>query len=250
MNKFSLFWIGIFIYLPTATASSQELTKEEARKMIAGNAVLSAGQNYVRRTTCSFDKEGDPMGCCGEIPIGRHQLNLNTEDLTRFLNRFEKVGLVKITPVNTQTGNVWQDLAAMGNNPMGATVNVELASGIDPNHLGTIMKRNPSTGEITNGQCFKFGKVQIVDVVRFDKIRGTGQDGISFDAYLIQGIYTLEPSYFESRFDPQIETRRKFQAVYKFDPFSKRWGLLVGQGVGVSEQFDARRFANALNGER
>jgi hypothetical protein len=240
----------IFAVMSISTsAASQELTMDEARNLVAASPMLNVGYNYVERTSCTFDKDRKITGCCGKIPLGRHQLNMNTESLTRFLISFEKVGLVKMTPVDTRSGNVFQDLEAIAANPMAATVNVELATGIDPSEIRT-MPEFDANNKVSSVQCFKFGKTEVLDVVRFDKIRGTGADGIGFDANLIQGVYTLEPSFYELRFEPSLQKQRKFQAVFKFDPFSKRWGLLVGQGVGVSQQFDASRFASKLAGGR
>ena len=229
-------------------AQSQELTKEDAQNLILNSLVLNVGQKFVEMGSCGTNANKESIGCFGEIPIGTYKLGLDTENLTRFLKRFEQAGLIKMTPIDARTGNVFQDLANMSQNPMSATVKTELAPDADQSQMRSFSKLDQSTQPPKMNQvpCFRYGKAEIKEIVRFDKIHGTGADGIGFDGYVMQGIYTYQPASYELRFEPSIQTNRKFQVVFKYDPFSKRWYALVGQGVGISEPFDAALFARKL----
>lgn len=233
---------------PIPAYAQTDITKDEAVKLIstAYAAYLSPAAEIVERTACTRDPKGNGVSCCGSIPIGNYQLNFQTEGLTRLISRFEKAGIITVSNVNTNTGNVFNDLANISRTGGGSTVRTEIAPGIDAAELSVIIVPRPGGSPLSFLRCFIFGKPTIKDIVRFDKIHGTGPDGIGFDAYVLQGTYSYEPSRLELRLYPTIERDRKFQAIIKYDPFSKRWGILAEQGVGISETFNAAYFASKL----
>jgi hypothetical protein len=179
---------------------------------------------------------------CYIIPIGTFKLGMETTQLTNYLKQFEASGFVTMTPVNTQTGNVFDDILNIGKNGLSATVNVNLAPSLDKSQLCSV---NINNGQLTR-PGIPFGPTTLSNVVSFQQIHGVGPDGIPFDGYVMQAVWNHQPTPLEMRYAPAVQRQRKSQALFRYDPFKQMWGIRTYQFKNLNEQFDANVFAREL----
>jgi len=177
---------------------------------------------------------------CLIIPVGVYKLGTETVNLTNLLKRFEATGFVTMTPVNTQTGNVWNDILAVGRNGLSATVNVTLAPNLTISQLCSV------TADQKVYPGIPFGPTTLNRVASFQQIHGTGPDGIPFDGYIMQAVWNHEPSALELRFDPTAQRQVKSQALFRHDPFKQLWGIRTYQVKNMDIPFDSAIFAREI----
>lgn len=238
-----------FLIIPVSLHADDEVTKEEAVKLLFNQfaSYLSPEESYIFGASCNTGSKGEFLGCCGGLPDGTYKLTSQTENLTRAISKFEKAGLVTVTPQDTKSGDVFKDLFKMAENGLSATVKVSPAGDLDKDQLSSmpvLIRSNPPKSE--SKACMKLGKATLKEVVNFTKIHAPGNDGIGFDAYVLQGTYTYEPSPLETKLLNNIATNRKFQAIIRRDPFTKRDAVIAGQGVDLSSQFNSTYFSSKL----
>ncbi|WP_316178136.1 MULTISPECIES: hypothetical protein [unclassified Bradyrhizobium] len=246
--KLSLMIAAILSVGLTPTNAQTELSKDQVIEalFIANRYYLSPAFDYSDRSSCGTNAKGESTGCCGGIPIGVYRVGYDNQALARMLLRFREAGIIKIMNVDASTGRGPEPLKELREQGLGTAVKTELSADVDQSQITKAFLSVDAQGKPVVRDCFRYGTPTLKEVVRFDKIHAPGNDGIGFDAYVVQGTFTYEPSALELKLDPSIRRDRKFQAVLRYDPFSKKIGIVAAQSVDMSTPFNAAYFSSKL----
>ena len=173
---------------------------------------------------------------CQFLPIlGTYRVSAESPGILPLAKRYEKAGLVTITPVDQRTGNVWTDLQKMGQAGLSSVIKVEISPSADPSYF---CETGPGRKGVIGGAS------SLRDVIRFEKVPGN-VDGLPSEMYILQGLVDYQPSPVEKLMDPDDGAGVKIQVLFKYDYFRKNWYISTSQMVRLSLPFNAAQFDKA-----
>lgn len=173
---------------------------------------------------------------CYYIPSGEFKLTPDNNLFSQELSELKAAGVVKITE-KPKTGNIWQDLQNIQNNPLGSTVIVRMSSDVPKTDL--CQTANHLVGVVR-------GLPKVENLVRFEEVHGTGPDGVPFKGYFAEGTLDFPDMSETFRKINKTTNLSKFRALYGYNPYKKRWFVKAVQVASMNGKFDDAFFAAQL----